>query len=188
MPSVPSERIAKGSVLRKVDNAVNAQNAKGVFSRREELLYVLKSIQPEERDRTADYLRFLTAHVPGISQAEREYLEAYYFSCRGEPSLWHPLALSEPIEPIVRLGLIKAIEEAHAHNLPLDSYWEAADTDSVFETIVICSAHQVTRLIRTPHPTAPTGHPDALMNDAPIFLCKQGEHGVIIRDLRSRES
>ena len=123
----------------------------------------------------------------GINTKESDYLRDHYFR-QGAGTFWGENTPSKPIEPIVRLGLIKAIEEAHAHNLPLDSYWEAADTDSVFETIIICSAYQVTRLIRTPHPKAPEGYADSLMNDASIFLCKQGEHGVIIRDLRSRES
>jgi len=163
-----------------MDNAVNARDAKGVFSRREELLSLLKSIQPENNEQTESYLQFLIDHVPGITQKESDYLKNYFFT-QGVDSLWGENFSGKPIEPIVRLGLIKAIEEAIARNLPLDSYWEAADTDTEFETIIICSAYQVTRLIRTPHPTAPSGF-SPLRNDSPIFLLKHGERDVIIRD------
>jgi hypothetical protein len=196
MPSVPSERIAKGSVLRKVDNAVNARNAAGAFDRRAELLNLLHAIQPANEDQTQRYLEFLADHVPGMTADEIRYLREFYFT-RDARSLWQHPRPSRPIEPVVRLGLIKAIEEAQANNLPLDSYWIAAapadsqradqETEATFETIIIRSPHQVTRLIYTPHPTAPAGYAP-LRNDAPIFLCKQSEQNVVMRDLLSPNS
>jgi hypothetical protein len=194
MPSVPSERIAKGSVLRKVDDAINTRNAAGEYSRRAELLSFLQAIQPAHEDQTEAYLAFLRQHIPGITPEETDYLRHYFFS-RGADSLWreHPRP-SQPIEPVVRHGLIKALAEANTHQVPLDSYWMTAepagktgggqDIATAFETIIICSAYQVTRLIYTPSPTAPPGY-SPLMNDAPIFLCKQSDQNIVIRDLLS---
>jgi hypothetical protein len=76
-----------------------------------------------------------------------------------------------PTEPIVRKGLIKAIELAIETNRPLDSYWIPASDR--FETIVILNDQQVTRLILTP-PTPPPQRPERIANSAAIWMIKRG--------------
>ena len=76
-----------------------------------------------------------------------------------------------PTEPVIRLGLIKAIELAIQENLPLTSYWIAAGDK--FETLIIRDAQQVTRLIMTP-PTPPPRYPERLWNAAHVWVVKRG--------------
>jgi hypothetical protein len=52
------------------------------------------------------------------------------------------------IQDILRQGLLRAFEEAKAHNLPIDSYWICAGNQ--FAMYVTRSAQQVTCIILTP--------------------------------------
>jgi hypothetical protein len=56
----------------------------------------------------------------------------------------------QPIEPIVRAGILEALTQCRHHRLPLDSYWLC--TGGPVRCIIPSSAHQVTLLIATPPP------------------------------------
>ena len=83
------------------------------------------------------------------------------------PKGW--LQALQPVYPIVRQGLIKAIEEA-GDTLLVDSYWLPAATDGILEVIVARSARQVTRIILTPSSPAPTM---LRHTDAPMWVVKR---------------
>jgi len=62
---------------------------------------------------------------------------------------WWP---KEPMEALLRKGMIRAIELLREHDVPLVSYWRIGkDTRHVQITFAI-SAHQITLLISTPPP------------------------------------
>ena len=161
----------KGPVHKAVDNVVNSQDVHGHYDKRGVFLDGLKALQPPERDHTVGYLDLLMQPVrhggAGVSRRQAEYLGEYWY---GRDSFWsHYRYAFHPTEPIVRLGLIKAIELATQFNLPLDSYWVAAG--EVFNTLVIHDAQQITRIVLTP-PTPPHENPAALFNYGDIWVIK----------------
>ena len=155
--------LVKGPVNQAVDRAVND------LAHRAEFLAALRSA-----DTTEKYYTLLKAK--GLDPKQAEYLHDWWYD--GPPPerydkppgykperFWPWL---QPIYPLIRRGLIKAIEEAGAA-LPLDSYWSAAGTE--VQTLITLSQHQVTRIIvtpPTPPPTVVRKHP------APIWVVRKG--------------
>jgi hypothetical protein len=153
----PREYIAKGAVHQKIDPLVNDTNDP---KRREALLTALK-------DSSRDYVQILVEHA-GVTAAEAAVLRRTWYN----PNGWWPD--HQPIEPIVRQGLIKSIELAMERSLPIDSYWVCGG-DQV-QVIVTCSNYQVTRLILTP-PISPETAPATPGPIEPIWVVKQGPAG-----------
>ena len=132
--------ISKGPIHAKVDALVNHRDAKGQFDQRATFLDALinRANTPE------DYLRILQTQAH-VTPDEASYLGLRWYNT-GKDGFFPQV---QPIYGVIRQGLIKALQEAGQH-LALDSYWVAVAGDSVFETIVVKSAVQVTRLIVTP--------------------------------------
>jgi hypothetical protein len=130
--------ISKGPVHTKVDALANHRDGQGRFDRRAALLDALI----HQADTPDAYLQLLRDQA-GVTPRESDYLKDTWYTSRG----FFPQR--QPIYPVIRQGLIKALQEAGDH-LTLDSYWVAVAGDSVFETIVTKSAVQVTRLVVTP--------------------------------------
>ena len=108
---------------------------------------------------------FLTA-----LQSTRDYLDILGTDAQVEPRLieylrrtWYNLSASgwwpwlQPIQPLIRRGLIQALElasrdpdtgEERKLPLPIESYW-MPDGNQV-ETVIVVSAQQVTRILLTP--------------------------------------
>src|SRR5262249_17512377 len=129
------------------------------------------ALQPPEQEHTAAYLELLMQPVAhggaGISPLHAQYLRQYWYSPDG---FWpHERYPFHPTEPIIRLGLIKAIDLAVQFNLLLDSYWIAAG--EIFDTLVLHSGQQITRIELTP-PAPPHGDPSTLGNWADIWVAK----------------
>jgi hypothetical protein len=131
--------IFKGPVHQLVDSIVNDSAKKAAF------LDALENAVPTAKD----YVDLLTKKY-GLPTATADYLTQWWYN-EGREGFW---SWMQPIYPIVRRGLIKAIREtmAGAANLPLDSYWSSEGTQ--VETFVLRSPVQVTRIILTP-PTPP---------------------------------
>jgi hypothetical protein len=188
-----SATILKGPVHLAIDELVN-QGA----SRRAAFLEALKGLQPDA-DSTEAYLEILKRHAPqlrrfsppppfrsdfdehGYDDYLLNYLHDTWYNPSDEPKPRPPRfkglngfwpAKYHPTEPIIRQGLITAIELATEKGLPLDSYWIA--TGDKVETIILCNAQQVTRIIMTP-PSPPPKFPDILMNFADIRIIKRSE-------------
>jgi hypothetical protein len=132
--------VSKGPIHKKVDALVNHRDANGRFDRRAAFLDALIN----QADTADAYLRILETQA-AVTRPESDYLkDKWYNTVTGG---FFPKV--QPIYPVLRQGLIKALQEA-GQDLVLDSYWVAAADDSVIETLIVKSAVQVTRIIMTP--------------------------------------
>jgi hypothetical protein len=178
--------MVKGPVHHAIDELVKDPVTRAKF------LAELKELQPDV-DQTEKYLDILKRHAPtlvvfkvnGTTINLLDYLHDTWYNPRGNPpktELGKQWKLGElqgfwldtyhPTEPIIRQGLIRALELANEQHLPLDSYWMA--NGKQFETLVIHTPHQITRILVTP-PTPPPQNPRNLMNFADIRVIKRGE-------------
>jgi hypothetical protein len=152
--------ISKGPVHTKIDALVNQRDAKGQFDQRATFLDALIN----RANTSEDYLGILQSQAH-VTPDEANYLRVRWYGT-GKEGFFPQV---QPIYPVVRQGLIKALQEA-GQRLALDSYWVAVAGDSVFETIVVKSAVQVTRLVMTPiSPRTPRTR----SNPAPMWVVKR---------------
>lgn len=133
---------SKGPIHRKIDEVVNHRDSNGRFDKREAFLARLM-------DEGQDYVDLLQEQA-AVTPAEAAYLRATWYN-PGQDGWWHTL---QPILPIVRAGLIKAVKEASARDLPLDSYWVIGSRH--VEVTIAVSPQQVTRILHTPATLPPT--------------------------------
>ncbi len=129
--------IVKGPVHRVVDAYFNHKTA-GQYDNRARFLAAIKAADSKD-----DYIKFLTTTV-GVTSGGGIYLATWWYN-EGHTGFWPWL---QPIYPILKAGLIKAVEAAMAAGLPLDSYWSSSGHQ--VEVFVTQSAYQVTRIIVTP--------------------------------------
>jgi len=148
-------------------------------SKRALLLQALKALPPAE-DCIADFVRILK-EIAQVTEYAARYLEDEWFTW------WRQKQLREPI---IRQGIILAIEEANMSfpALPIAFYWLGvgdrdkyrADSDIYpFETIVARSPWQVTCLLVTPPSPDPTSpqYLDRLKSEADIWIIKASTDG-----------
>jgi hypothetical protein len=132
--------VSKGPIHAKVDALANHRDRGGQFDRRAAFLDALI-----HQAQTPDAYRAILESQAGVTPGESNYLRDTWYNT-GAGGFFPQV---QPIYPILRQGLIKALQEAGG-DLALDSYWLAIAADSVIETIVVKSAVQVTRLVVTP--------------------------------------
>lgn len=131
--------ISKGPVHTKVDALVNHKDG-GRFDRRAAFLDALVN-----QAHTSDlYLQILRTQAD-LAEKHSNYLRDTWYNTSTKE--WWPSL--QPIYPVLRQGLIKAVQEA-GQDLLLDSYWAPCAGDNVIETLIVKSAVQVTRIIVTP--------------------------------------
>jgi hypothetical protein len=145
------KNLVKGIVNIKVDELVNHRDSAGAFDKRDAFLKALNNWDE-------DYLEILKLHA-GVTTKEADYLHEYWFDPNwADPNSECWWREKQPILPIIRQGLITAIEVAtqdpdtgakRAQGLPIDSYWIYSGY-SQFEVIVSWTDYQVTRMILTP--------------------------------------
>jgi hypothetical protein len=127
--------MTKGIVHKKIEALVN-DNLKG----RQQFLEALN-------DWKQDYVQILTQYV-GLTESEARFLRTNWYNTQG---WWQSL---QPVEPVVRQSLIKALELATERNVSIDCYHMVCCEDTL-HVILACSKQQVTRLLVTPPmPTA----------------------------------
>jgi hypothetical protein len=80
-----------------------------------------------------------------LTQAEATYLQSTWYNQDPTTGWWWQ---AQPIYPILRQGLFKAIREAGT--LPIDSYWLPVTTGNLVAVLVAVSERQATRIIITP--------------------------------------
>jgi hypothetical protein len=176
-----SAHLSKGPVHRAVDWAVNHQNRDGEFDMRQRFLDDLESNR-DYLDILNDALRsFLRAEGVPPQWADKRadfltsYLAEYWYGA------WWPQ--HQPVMPLVRVGLIKAINVANMvkPQLPIESQWIAAgpadSPASPFEMIVSRGDQQVTRLLLTPE-TPMAADPRFLEELADVWIIKRGPVGA----------
>jgi hypothetical protein len=134
--------ISKGPVHKLVDACLNHQSG-GQFDKRADFLAGLQAAT------SSALYRALIEKQAGVSPGLSQYLSTVWYNETGTGN-WQNL---QPVYPILREGLIKAITLAGTDRL-VDSYWLSLPSLPMVEVIVMRSARQVTRLILTP-PSAP---------------------------------
>ena len=155
--------ISKGPVHRLVDAYVNAKNSAGQFANRAAFLGKLQT----QAETFVQYLAILEKDV-GLSTARSNYLRARWYD-PDDPSISWPHL--QPIYPVLKQGLIKALQEAGTTHL-LDSYWMAVAQDTTIAVIVAKSPVQVTRIIVTPPSSMPGAN---RTQDAPMWVVSPQE-------------
>lgn len=176
-----SAHISKGPVHRAVDWVVNHQNKDGEFDMRQRFLDDLESSR-EYLDILNEALRsFLRKEGLPSQWADKRadfltgYLADYWYGA------WWPQ--HQPVMPLVRVGLIKAIHVANMGKpqLPIESHWIAAghpeSPASPFEVMVSRGDQQVTRLLLTPE-TPMAADLRLLEESADIWIVKRGPVGA----------
>jgi hypothetical protein len=153
--------ISKGVIHTKVDALVNSK----VGSQFDKRADFLKALVTEAH--TADDYRAILEKQAGITVGESNYLRDTWYDTSA--SGWWPKL--QPIYPILRQGLIKALREA-GDKLPLDSYWLPMGSDTGVEVIVCRSLQQVTRIILTPITPVPERPRSTL---APMWAIKRAD-------------
>jgi hypothetical protein len=159
--------ISKGTIMRKIDNTVNNL----ITHEPSRLSTFLGALG----DPNSDYVQILLDYT-SLTQAEAAYLQKYWFNNNlKDPNVFWPD--KQPIEPIVRQGLIKAIQLATEdpdtrtkRNFAIDSYWICTGHD--FETEITLSGQQVNRIILSPHPAFDPRH--NLTAKSRIWVVKKG--------------
>ena len=148
--------ISQGTVMRKINATANDAAKRGPFL-------------ADLKDQHLTFVQVLLNHV-GLKPPEANYLLTYWFNPNiADPRIFWPD--KQPIEPIVRQGLIDAIELATDKSatelkyLPTDYYWICIGDQ--FAAYIVKSTAQVTHFILSPHP--PPGSTSAATVDANIW-------------------
>jgi hypothetical protein len=153
--------VSKGPVHIKIDALANQRDAKGQFNQRAAFLSALIN----QANTPEDYLGILQTQAH-VTKDQADYLGLRWYGT-GKEGFFPQV---QPIYPIIRQGLIKALQEA-GQDLALDSYWVAVAGDAVFETIIVKSAVQVTRLVMTP--ISPQTPQTSRTMPAPMWVVKR---------------
>jgi hypothetical protein len=150
--------LTKGPVHTAIEVCVN--DPANYYDKRQRLLKALKALKPPEQEHILDFLVAIT-EIAEVTEAAADYLKNHWFKW------WKTKQFQEPI---LRLGIIHAIEVANRDPekiLPIDFLWlnigkttfQGKDVSIElypFETYVIRSPHQVTCLLVTPPTPRPT--------------------------------
>jgi hypothetical protein len=98
-----------------------------------------------------------------LTEVEADHLRKDWFGQNG----WWPDAY--PIEPILRHGLIIALEEAMIRSLPIDAYWICSSPHYSFQVDITWSEQQLTVIFNSP--PVPTAYQDnPLAPDATLLV------------------
>jgi hypothetical protein len=137
-----SGQISKGIVHQKVDHALN-HGFRAAFLAR------LKTATTSDSylDMLKDQNVMGQANV--LRPEEAAYLQNTWYNQDPTKGWWWQ---AQPIYPILRQGLLKAIHQANQAglSLPIDSYWLPVATGDLVAVLVAVGERQVTRLIITP--------------------------------------
>src|SRR5262245_20099379 len=106
--------LTKGPVHTAIEVCVN--DPTNYYDKRQRLLEALKKLQPPEQEHVPDFL-VATTEIAEVTAAAADYLEKHWFR-------WW--STKQHQEPILRLGIIRAIEVANGDPdkiLPIDFLW-----------------------------------------------------------------
>jgi hypothetical protein len=174
--------LTKGPVHTAIEVCVN--DPANYYDKRQRLLEALKKLKPPEQEHIPDFLVAIT-EIAEVTEAAADYLKNHWFTW------WETKQFREPI---LRLGIIRAIEVANSNSekiLPIDFLWlnigKAIFQDKdvsielyPFETYVMRSPHQVTCLLVTPPTPRPT-------SEEYLKAVVPGDNFWIVRDGTDRD-
>jgi len=165
----PGPHISKGPLCYYLDQISHRKDAP---RRLAALRKAVMALEPKGFEGLVPVFRkhiFAPCKAPNID-AICKYLEANWFEDEGG---WWPHL--QPLEPAFSVGLVKAIDTAIEHALPIDSYWLIIDEG--FEMTVSQSPQQVTLMIMTPQPPNPHAHGVWAPDDSKIWVVKDARLG-----------
>lgn len=152
MPDMP-QTVAKGSILKRLDGVLSNQTS------RAPILAQLQAGSP--------LLTIMSTANIVVTNDERTHVATDWFG-----SAWWPDAQAGvgAIEQLLRAGFIDAINKANELGVPIDTYWichpghghsadhalQTPEEEQHVEVTVLWSAQQVTVIIHTPEPKAPS--------------------------------
>src|SRR5262245_41403681 len=159
--------IVKGPVHTAVDAYVNA-------SLDQARAFLAKVDAADTKDKYCDLLVSI-----GVTPTDADYLRFWWYG-QGPDGFWPWL---QPIFPILKKGLIKALRVMIATERPLDSYWSPAGFAA--HVFIFQSPWQVTRLIVTP----PTRTPRVKRTrDTPLWVVRPGSTSLNVGQFSSDAS
>lgn len=180
MPPPMAGPVLKGSFMRKLDLALNDA------AKREQFLQRLGAKQPDGS--WSEAVLDVAAELMGLSQFEQDHVARHWF----DPlKSWWPR--HQPIDILVRLGLIQLIELANepgpdGRTRSVDCYW-IAGLDAV-QLSALVSATQVTGILFTParplSERVPTDYTGATERE-PIYTVRHRSRGPGEHQLRLDE-
>lgn len=154
--------VAKGPILKRIDELSNDktrfQNAFTELQTNPDLIFLGKKYDILKPD-------------PLGKPKEEDHVKKLWFQ-----NWW---LQHQPLAPVARAGLLKAMELSINESKPLDCYWVCAGTH--FELVTTLSEKQVTLLVLTPPP--PVSYANFKYNKAPdeydpIWVTKHASVGV----------
>ncbi|MBI3800439.1 MAG: hypothetical protein HY268_26120 [Deltaproteobacteria bacterium] len=147
---------------------------------------ILKRLEARYRDRvklqdrltalkdSSDDVATLGRQRGVLTEVEAEHLRKDWFSRDG----WWPHAY--PIEPILRHGLIVALEEAVKRSLPIDAYWVCSSPHNSFQVNITWSEQQLTVIFNSP-PVPAEYQDNPLASDATSLVTEQASSAMSTR-------
>lgn len=120
-----------------------------------------------------------------FTSQEQTHLEAEWFNPNSGIVWW---SLLQPVEPILRYGLIEAIKKADELGVPIEFFWNSEG--ETFEVYIDWNVRQVAVIIFTPQvpvdgqlppaqkPSALTSPTTVMLHDEPIVAVKRISPGV----------
>jgi hypothetical protein len=202
------EMLSKGDIFAKLDERYKNVPIDDLKAR----LKALQDLPPYPKGNIATFGETGVQRSGALTPADAQHIRAHWFNDpAGDgsndphgPGWWR--GDLQPVEPIIRQGLITAIDAAlndydqdppaeRQNPLPIVFYWvchaghphravHAADSNDAIEVAVSWSDQQVTCIIHTPDPTTDPKHPHPAVNDPrltgtePIFVVKRPNLGV----------
>lgn len=162
MPDMPGF-IAKSTIFEKIDAYINESPAARGATARQALT-----------DSTLnDLLKVAEELGIELEPHEEQHLQQHWFDAAS--GWWQS---SQPVEPIVRRGLLEAVKLVAEKGVPIDCYWACASGEGHFETWVLESDAQVTLVVATP-PTGVELPDDAkFKGEDPILASRRGSPRV----------
>jgi hypothetical protein len=199
------ELLSKGDVFEKLDKRYKNVSIDDLKAR----LKALQDLPPYPEGNIATFGETGAQRSGALTPADAQHIRAHWFNDPdgkasndpNGPGWWR--GDLQPIEPIIRQGLITAIDTAindynqdppveRKQPLPIVFYWmchaghpqhEVPDPTDTVEVAVSWSDQQVTFIIHTPDPTTTPAHRHELVDDPrltgkePIFVIKRPNLG-----------
>lgn len=139
MPAMP-EQIAKAPFLRRID-----------FASRNRAAYDLNQLSKDLDPQAGNNLVDVGKNYGWIrAGAEELHFRNDWFNETGQ-GWWQQ---AQPIEPIIRTGLLKVVELFEQYDKPIDSWWQCLTptTSGTVSVFTMVSDRQITVLFNTPAP------------------------------------
>ena len=151
--------VAKGPILKRIDKFSDYDELSDNKTRFEDAIAELKT--------NPDLIYLGKKYGILEDSKEEDHVKKLWFQN------WWPE--HQPLAPVARAGLLKAMTLSHDTSKPLDCYWVCAGTH--FELVTTVSAKQVTLLILTPPPPVSFANFQYDGYD-PIWVTKHASVGV----------